>query len=103
MVKASKKLIKKGVKVVITTLGEKGSLLVTQDHNELIPSIKVKTVDTTGAGDAFIGAIAFALAKGENLKDAVYFANIVGALSVTKFGAQSSPSIDEVKKYLKIN
>ncbi|MFN4226715.1 MAG: ribokinase [Candidatus Ratteibacteria bacterium] len=99
--KASYKLINKGIKVVVVTLGEKGALLTTKDLCELVPSIKVKTVDTTGAGDAFNGALSFAIAKQMDLKKAVYFANIVAALSVKKFGAQSSPTISEVKKFLK--
>ncbi|MCM8786216.1 MAG: ribokinase [Candidatus Omnitrophica bacterium] len=99
--KASYKLIDKGIKAIIVTLGEKGALLVTKDLFELVPSIKVKVIDTTGAGDAFTGGLSFALAKGIDLKKAVYFANIVAALSVRKIGAQSSPTISKVKKFLK--
>ena len=98
--KASYELLNKGIKAIVVTLGEKGALIVKEDFTKLIPSIKVKAVDTTGAGDAFNGALAFFLAKGKDLKEAVYFANIVAAITTTKFGAQSSPTIDEFKKFL---
>jgi len=98
--KASYELLNKGIKAVIVTLGGKGALIVSKDFTELVPSIKVKVVDTTGAGDAFNGALAFFIAKGKDLKEAVYFANIVAGMTVMKLGAQSSPTIDEFKKFL---
>ncbi|HOK56219.1 MAG TPA: ribokinase [bacterium] len=99
--KASYKLLHKGIKTVIVTLGERGVFLVTKTLSEIVPSKKVKAVDTTGAGDAFNGALAFAIAEGKDLTQAVYFANIVAALTVTKIGAQSSPGKEEVEKFLK--
>lgn len=99
--KASYKLINYGIKAVIVTLGKKGALLVSKDFCKLIPSIKVKAIDTTGAGDAFTGGLAFALVKGKGLKEAVYFANIVAALTVTKIGAQSSPTKNEIRNFIK--
>ena len=63
----------------------------------MVPGIKVKTVDTTAAGDVFNGALAVALAEGKDLRDAVLFANKAASISVTRLGAQASaPYRDEV-------
>jgi len=56
-----------------------------------------KAVDTTGAGDTFNGALAYALVEGQSLDQALYFANIAASLSVEKFGAQAGmPTLGEV-------
>ncbi|MBC6950974.1 ribokinase, partial [candidate division KSB1 bacterium] len=84
---------------VIVTMGEKGALLVSQAKAELFPPKKVQVVDTTAAGDAFNGALAFSLASDKNLEEAIRFANSVAAYSVTKMGAQSSmPTMEELKR-----
>lgn len=88
--KAAGLLRKRGVKNVIITLGTMGSFLATEDKKLLIPTKRVKAVDTTAAGDAFNGALAYALAKGEEISEAVRFANCAGALAATKIGAQPS-------------
>lgn len=75
---------------VVITLGKEGILLVTQDRTEHIPSVAVQAVDTTGAGDAFTGALATSLAKSKTLMDSVYFANAAGAAAVTVLGATPS-------------
>ena len=73
-------------------------------HNEIVPAYPVQTVDTTGAGDAFNGGLAVALARGDNLMDAVKFANAVAALSTTHPGAQSSmPTANDMDVFLKLN
>ena len=93
-------LRKKGVANVIITMGAKGSFLVTEKQTVLIPTKKVKAVDTTAAGDAFNGALAYALAKEEPLDKAVEFANLAGAFSATKMGAQPSmPTHDELCQF----
>ena len=93
-------LLDRGVKNVLFTLGAKGSFLANSRGGHHFPSIEVNPVDTTGAGDAFNGAFAFFLAKGEPVERAISLANIVGALSTTKLGAQASmPSIEEVLKF----
>lgn len=95
--KAAQALLEKGVGVVVVTLGERGALLVTQEQTTLVPGVKVDVVDTTAAGDAFIGALATAIVRDMPLPDAVRFANCAGALAATRFGAQPSlPSADEV-------
>lgn len=88
-------------KKCIVTKGSKGVVLFDNGKKE-IPSFKVEVVDTTGAGDSFNGALAVALSEGQSLYEACQFACAVGALSVTKFGAQSGmPTKDEVEHFLK--
>ncbi|MGE5352090.1 MAG: ribokinase [Acidobacteriota bacterium] len=95
---ASKRLIDMGVKNVIVTLGSKGALLVNDKRSELFATREVDVVDSTAAGDAFNGALAFALSEGKSVDEAIQFANIVASYSVTKLGAQTSmPTMDEIK------
>jgi ribokinase len=99
---ASKAFLSKGVKFVIVTLGDNGAALVSKDKAEIIPTLKVKAVDTTAAGDSFIGALASKLNKRdelnfESLKNAVIFANKVASIVVQREGAQSSlPYLKEI-------
>jgi ribokinase len=95
--KAAQVLLERGTKTVIITLGAEGALLATQDQNVHIPSIKVNAIDTTAAGDAFIGGFACAQVQNYSLKESVRFACCAGALAATKKGAQISlPKIQEV-------
>jgi ribokinase len=99
--KAADVLLAKGVKTVIITLGERGFMIADKDNKELIRRLEVKAVDSTAAGDAFIGSLAYSLAEGKSLKDAAIYANVVAALSVTKLGAQSSmPTKEQVEKFI---
>jgi ribokinase len=84
--KAAESLLDRGVANVVITLGARGCLVVTRDARGFIPSIPVNCVDTTGAGDAYNGGLATALAEGKDIFEAACFANVVGALSVTKVG-----------------
>lgn len=79
-----------GPGAVIVTMGADGALVVTGSGAEHIPTPEVAVVDTTGAGDAFCGALAEALARGERLMDAVSRAVVAGAAATTKIGAQSA-------------
>ena len=79
-------LIRAGVRQVVTTLGEKGALIVTASSSKHVPAIRVQAVDTTGAGDAFNAGLASALACGEDIKSAVEFAVVTGGLAVTRDG-----------------
>jgi ribokinase len=84
----------------IITRGSKGITFYQNGQKEL-PSYKVKVVDTTGAGDSFNGALAVSLSEGAALEDACQFAIAVGALSVTKLGAQGGmPTKEEVHAFL---
>ena len=98
---AARSLVSRGAKNVIVTLGEKGALIANRSGRKYVESYRVKPVDTTGAGDAFIGGMAAALLRGKSLKDAVQYACACGALATTKFGAQPSlPTTQEVKDFL---
>jgi len=83
-------LLHQGMQRVVITLGERGSLLAGPDGMELIPAFKVQAVDTTGAGDAFIGSFAVFLGEGLPEKEALTRANLYAALSTTKVGTQKS-------------
>jgi len=86
----ARQLLGQGVKRVIITLGDKGALLATGEASELVPGCRVKTRDTTGAGDAFIGSFAVFLAEGLGERDAIARANLYAALSTTAVGTQKS-------------
>ncbi|HEX2866964.1 MAG TPA: ribokinase [Ignavibacteriales bacterium] len=95
---AAKSLIGQGVRNVVVTLGDKGALLVNSTRSELFPTREVEVVDSTAAGDAFNGALAYALSEGRTIDEAIRFANIVASYSVTKLGAQTSmPTMEEIK------
>jgi ribokinase len=98
--RAAKVLLDKGLSAVILTLGERGAVLLTPDLTRQVPAYTVEVVDTTAAGDAFCGALATGLARGENLVDAVAFANAAGALAVTVLGAAPSmPTATQVEAF----
>ncbi|MFC0272827.1 ribokinase [Metabacillus herbersteinensis] len=89
-----------GVENSIIKMAEKGSLVYTNGNSEFIEPINVRAIDTVGAGDSYAGAIACALADGQDLVSAAKFATIVGALKVTKLGAQAGiPTIDEINQF----
>lgn len=101
-INASKDLLKCGVQHIIVTLGDKGALIVNKELVKVIPGLKVKVVDTVAAGDAFNGALANMLSKGMTLEEAVEYANIAGALTVTKHGAiPSLPSLSDILSFNK--
>jgi ribokinase len=87
---AARTLLRNGLSRVIVTLGEKGSLLLTDSTETLVPAFKVKSMDTTGAGDAFIGCFATYFIETGDLMKAMELANRYAALSTTKPGTQKS-------------
>ncbi|NJQ05381.1 ribokinase [Streptomyces lonarensis] len=90
-------LLELGPRSVVVTLGARGALVASREGSEWVPSPAVRAVDTTGAGDAFTAALAWRLARGEELVTAARFAVRVGAVAVTREGAQRSfPTFDEV-------
>jgi ribokinase len=101
--KAAEALIAKGAKAAVITLGEKGALLHADGVSELVPAFSAgPVVETTGAGDAFNGGFAAALARGDTPLDAVRFACAVAGISVTRAGtAPSMPTLPEVEALLR--
>lgn len=87
---AAARLMEKGVENVIITLGSKGSLVCTPEASTFVPARKVQALDTTGAGDAYNGALVAALSEGRSLVEAAKIATIASSIAVTRMGAQTS-------------
>lgn len=87
---AARELLSRGARSVILTLGERGCLVVTPDAETHVPVEAVEAVDTTGAGDAFVGSLAYSLAAGRPLVEAADRANRIAAFSVQGRGTQTS-------------
>jgi ribokinase len=99
---AAEILLQRGARAVVLTLGEQGALVATPQEVEWIPAYQVPVVDTTAAGDAFAGALAFSLASGDSLLVAAGFAVAASAVAVTRVGAQPSlPSLQEVAERIR--
>lgn len=86
----AEKFLASGIRRVIVTLGANGSLLASRDGSEHMPPFPVKTIDSTGAGDAFIGSFAVFLGEGLPEREAVRRANLYAGLSTTSVGTQKS-------------
>ena len=84
---AADKLIKSGIKKVIITLGEKGLFYSDGTEEIYLKATSVKSIDTTGAGDAFNGSLAVALSENKSIKECLELANKVAGISTTKLGA----------------
>ena len=96
--RAADKLINLGIKKVIITLGEKGLFYSDGKEEIYLKASSVKAIDTTGAGDAFNGALAFSLIKEKSIKECLELANKVAGISTTKLGAgDAMPFIQDVK------
>ena len=88
--RAARVLMKRGAGAVILTLGERGDLLVNAEGSVHVPATPVRALDTTGAGDAYIGSLAYFLAGGKTLTEAMRRANRIAAISVQSPGTQTS-------------
>lgn len=98
---AVKKLYQLGVKRVIITMGSRGSIVAEGQTITPVEPRKVKAVDTTSAGDTFVGATVLRYLDGDTLEDAARFASVASSITVTREGAaQSIPTLDEVKKVI---
>ena len=98
---AVKKLYQLGVKRVIITMGSRGAIVAEGQTITPVEPRKVKAVDTTSAGDTFVGATVLRYLDGDTLEDAARFASVASSITVTREGAaQSIPTLDEVKKVI---
>ena len=100
IIQASKGISNFGIKTVITTLGNKGSIIYDALEDKIIevPAFKVQAVDTVGAGDCFNGVVASKLCQGENVLTSVKYATAAASIAITRKGAQASmPYLDEVE------
>ncbi len=96
-------MVDKGVRNVVVTMGDKGVLWVNKHKEHFIKAHKVDAVDTTGAGDAFIGCFAHFYINTKNILLALEKATAYAALSVTKYGTQTSyPTKEEFEQFLKL-
>jgi sulfofructose kinase len=100
----AKKRKELGCKVLTVTLGERGSITVSDKGLLRVPAFMVETVDTTGAGDVFHGGFIYGLLQKWELKDIVVFASAVAAMKCTKVGGRAGiPSLSEIKAFLSDN
>jgi ribokinase len=100
---AGKYFLEKGVKNILITLGERGCYFKNKDEEFLMPASQLNkpVVDTTGAGDAFNGALSVALSQNKTYKQSIEFANLVAGISVTREGAANSmPMKKEIEETL---
>ncbi|MEZ9304903.1 ribokinase [Vibrio breoganii] len=98
---AADELHSKGITTVMITLGAKGVWLSENGSGQLIEGFRVEATDTTAAGDTFNGALVTGLIENKSMHDAIIFAHAAAAISVTRFGAQTSiPTRQEVDAFL---
>ncbi|MEE3625763.1 ribokinase [Nitrospirillum sp. BR 11752] len=98
---AARRLMRRPGQTVVATLGVRGALAVTADDQVIVPGRTVKAVDTTGAGDCFVGSVAARLALGDTLPQAMRHANVAASIAVTRVGAgDAMPTGDEVRAVL---
>ncbi|HEY4536953.1 MAG TPA: ribokinase [Erysipelothrix sp.] len=99
--KAASILLERGVKNIVFTLGGKGSIYISKDIILEIKSYPVEVIDTTGAGDAYIGTMMYGLSNGWGIEKTLTFSSAAGALACTKKGAQEAlPTYDELVKFM---
>ncbi|MFV3073588.1 ribokinase [Niveispirillum fermenti] len=94
---AARRLFRRAGQTVIATLGVRGALAVTADAHVLVPGRKVAAIDTTGAGDCFVGSLAARLAAGDDMRDALRYANVAASIACTRIGTGTAmPTATEV-------
>ncbi len=89
-------------KIICVTLGRRGAIALVDGEPLIIPGRAVEAIDTTGAGDCFVGAVAAQLANGKSIRDALEYANIAASICVQRMGAAlSMPTAAEVERILR--
>lgn len=102
VIAAARSLIHQGARELIVTLGSRGAMHVTAESVNKVGTHPVTVVDTTAAGDSFIGGLVVALSEGKSMNEALEFSKAVSALTVSATGAQTSlPHRDKVEEFLK--
>jgi ribokinase len=100
LIEAAREILASGPDAVVVKRGGKGSLLCTPQGILSVPAFEVDTVDTTGAGDAFTGALTVGIAEGMSIEEAVSFGSAAGALAVTRLGTMPAmPTRAEVDRF----
>ena len=101
--RAARSLLDRGAKNVVVTLGSKGALIISGAQTIHVDPFPVDVVDTTAAGDAFIGGFAYSLLQNKSLEESVRYGCACGALATTKFGAQPSlPTKQDVERFMSL-
>ena len=101
--KMAGKLLDLGPKLVAVTMSAEGCLIATREKTVHVPGFKVKTVDTTGAGDAFMGGLSYGLLQGWDIQKVGLFANACAALCCMKVGARAMSKRDDVLVFIRAN
>jgi ribokinase len=97
----ARRLLRRPDQVIIATLGVRGALAVTAEGETLVPGRKVVAVDTTGAGDCFVGSLSARLAAGDDLATAMRYANVAASIACTRVGTGTAmPTAAEVQAAL---
>jgi sugar/nucleoside kinase (ribokinase family) len=99
--KIASELLSLGPKLVAITQGAEGCLIASREKMVQVPAFRVKVVDTTGAGDAFMGALSYGMLQGWDHQRLGLFANACAALCCTKVGARAMAKLDEVLAFIK--
>jgi ribokinase len=100
---AGRRLLERGAKQVIVTMGKEGALIVSGTQVIHVDTYQIKVVDTTAAGDAFIGGFATSILQEKSIEEAVRYGCACGALATTKLGAQPSlPTKEEVERLMSL-
>ncbi len=101
-IEAARSLQTRKEKTICVTLGRRGALALVEGKTLIIPGHTVEALDTTGAGDCFVGAVAAQLAGGKSIRDALHYANAAGSICVQRMGAAPSmPTAAEVEAVLR--
>jgi ribokinase len=102
-VQAAKILVERGVRRVVLTLGSRGSIYLDGSNKMIrVPAFSVTPIDTTAAGDTFIGSLAASVMEDHDVQKALEFASASAAITVTRNGAQNSiPNRDEIEQFIK--